>query len=258
MKNKWNVDGQTGYFALCAAIKRAMKNSIDITNPKYYSTITEEQLDEILKADGSDVKVPLLKERVACLHEVGTKLLEKYDGDFKNVVIEAKGSAEKLLAMIVEDFPCFRDEATYNGQRVSIYKRAQILVGDLFACFQDKGLGHFDDLYDSITMFADYRVPQVLVHFGALTYSEELKKDLTNDKLLVNGEQKEVEIRGASIYIVEAAKDKVFAKLTNNYPEISARHVNSILLDHFLWDYRRKNADLLAYIPFHKTLSVYY
>lgn len=243
---------------MCAAIKRAMKNSIDVTNPKFYATITEEQLDEILKSDNPEAKVPLLKERVACLHEVGAKLLEKYDGDFKNVVIAAGGSAKKLLALIVEEFPRFRDEATFNGQKVSIYKRAQILVGDMFACFQDEGLGHFDDLYDSITMFADYRVPQVLVHFGALTYNEELQKGLTADKMLINGEPKEVEIRGASIYIVEVAKEMVVEELKNNHPNIPSKHVNSILLDHFLWDYRRANAELLAYIPFHKTHSIYY
>lgn len=42
-----------------------------------------------------------------------------------------------------------------------------------WACFQGQGYGHFDDL-DQITMFADYRVPQVLVHFGAMSYDDEL------------------------------------------------------------------------------------
>lgn len=199
-----------------------------------------------------------MKERVECLHEVGSKLLEKYDGDFKNVVIAANGSAKKLLELIVEEFPCFRDEADFNGKRVSIYKRAQILVGDIYACFQGEGLGHFDDLNETITMFADYRVPQVLVHFGSLVYSEELKMDLESDKMLPNGDPKEVEIRGASIYIVEAAKEIVLDELKTNHPDIPTKHVNSILIDHFLWDYRRANADFLSYIPFHKTFSVYY
>jgi hypothetical protein len=39
---------------------------------------------------------------------------------------------------------------------VAIYKRAQILIGDIWACFHDQGLGHFKDI-DTITMFADYR-----------------------------------------------------------------------------------------------------
>jgi hypothetical protein len=39
---------------------------------------------------------------------------------------------------------------------VAIYKRAQILIGDIWACFHGEGLGYFSDI-DTITMFADYR-----------------------------------------------------------------------------------------------------
>jgi hypothetical protein len=82
--------------------------------------------------------------------------------------------------------------------------------------------------------------------------------DLKNGKILLNGEEKEVEIRGASIYIVEKAKEIVLKYFLENHPEVNAKHINSILIDHFLWDYRRANAEKLEYIPFHKTYSVYY
>lgn len=39
---------------------------------------------------------------------------------------------------------------------VKIYKRVQILVADIWACFEGKSYGEFNDI-DSITMFADYR-----------------------------------------------------------------------------------------------------
>ena len=35
---------------------------------------------------------------------------------------------------------------------------------------------------DYITMFADYRVPQVLVHFGAMSYDDYLMKVLQEGK----------------------------------------------------------------------------
>uniref|UniRef100_A0A4Y0BWG5 Queuosine 5'-phosphate N-glycosylase/hydrolase n=1 Tax=Anopheles funestus TaxID=62324 RepID=A0A4Y0BWG5_ANOFN len=264
---KWKVDGQTGYFALCAAINRAMREGIDITNPAYYSKITLEQLESILRSDTEDTKAPLLASRVDCLHEVGQVLLERYEGKFENCVRTCDGSAVKLLHRIVEDFPCFRDEAVlkHGGDdgaspletRVSFYKRAQILVGDVWSCFRGEGLGRFEDI-DAITMFADYRVPQVLVHFGTLTYSDELMALLKEDKLLENGCREEIEIRGASIYVVEQLKAMVREKLITSHPDIDPKCVNAILLDHFLWDYRRKHAAELEYIPFHKTISVYY
>lgn len=128
---KWQVNGETGYFALCAAINRAQKNGIDITNPQYYSKITVDELTNILQGDDGVTKVALIKERVKCLHEVGNVLLEKYDGKFENCIIEADHSAKRLLRIICDEFPCFRDEAEWDGIGVSLHKRAQILVGDL-------------------------------------------------------------------------------------------------------------------------------
>lgn len=255
--NKWKVNGATGYFALCAAIKRAIDEGIDITNPRFYSNITLPQLEGILRGDDASTICPLLAERVDCLHQVGAMLLDKYDGRFENCVKAAQGSAQKLLAKVVEEFPCFRDEATFAGERVAIYKRAQILIGDLWSCYRGQGLGHFDDI-QTVTMFADYRVPQVLVHFRSLQYSDELLATLKQDVIMENGCAEEVEIRGASIHIVELLKDQVLTELRENHPTISIDNVNSILLDHFLWDYRRRFAQELEHIPFHKTISVYY
>lgn len=254
---KWKVQGQTGYFALCAAISRAMKEDVDITNPEFFGKITEEKLEHVLRGDDPTTKCPLMAERVQCLHEVGQKLLDKYDGKFENCVLQSKNSAMALLDLIVTEFPCFQDEAEFAGARVAIYKRAQILVGDVWACFRGEGLGQFEDI-QKITMFADYRVPQVLVHYGAMEYSTELLQILNTGILLKNGCEQEVEIRGASIYVVEQLKDMVLKELQEKHPDIPTTKVNSILLDHFLWDYRRKHAVELEYIPFHKTLSVYY
>lgn len=174
---KWKVENNTGYFALCAAINRAIRNGIDITNPKFYSTITESDLKEILESDDGLTEAPLIKERLDCLHEVGQTLLEKYDGNFENCIKLCENSAQKLLTLITTEFPCFRDEATFNGKAVSILKRAQILIGDVWACYRGDSLGKFTDI-GTITMFADYRVPQVLVHFGAIKYSAELMEVL--------------------------------------------------------------------------------
>uniref|UniRef100_T1GD32 Queuosine 5'-phosphate N-glycosylase/hydrolase n=1 Tax=Megaselia scalaris TaxID=36166 RepID=T1GD32_MEGSC len=164
---KWKVDGQTGYFGLCAAITRALKKGVDVTNSKVYSKFTEEELLEILKSDDGETVCPLIKERVECLRQVGSKLLEKYDGRFENCVKICNNESVKLLDLIVTEFPCFADEATFKDKRVSLYKRAQILIGDLWACFEGQGIGYFKDI-DQITMFPDYRVPQVLVHFKSL------------------------------------------------------------------------------------------
>ncbi|XP_044266966.1 queuosine salvage protein [Tribolium madens] len=247
----WTVEGYTGYFALCAAINRALKEKVDILNPKYYSEVSEKDLAKIFRSD-NDVPIPLLQERVKCLHEVGNVLLENFDGSFENCVKKADNSAATLLDLIVNNFKCFKDEATYKDKKIAIYKRAQILIGDIWACFHNEGIGHFKDI-DEITMFADYRIPQTLLYFGVFEYSEDLKKKLQDNKILENGEEDEVEIRACSIHAVELLKEHANKKLTD-------KKINAILIDHFLWDFRREhNKEIVEKkLPFHKTFSIYY
>ncbi|KDR22309.1 hypothetical protein L798_01179 [Zootermopsis nevadensis] len=235
----WNGKTYTGYFALCAAVKRALEDGIPLTDAKFYSQVTSANLGHILRSDNPDAKVPLLEDRVACLHEVGLKLLQKYKGSFVTCLKECNNSAQSLLHLIVEEFPCFRDEANYKGHRVC----------------RGQGLGQFNDI-DTITMFADYRVPQVLIYYGVLKYSDELMELLKSDKLLENGSENEVEIRGCSIQATELVADEVRALLKSQ--DQAGLPVNSILIDHFLWDYRRKHAAKLDFIPFHKTSSIFY
>jgi len=257
-QNKWRVDGQSGYFALCAAIKRAIDNNIPITDPNYYSTITKQDLRNILRGDeGSDV-APMIDERVQNLHEVGRILIQKYNSTFVDCVKSCNGSAEQLLKLIVNDFECFRDEADFHGHRVSFYKRAQILVGDIWAFYKGKDIGEFKDI-DKTTMFADYRVPQVLLHFGAMRYSNPLLSTLQSGIELAPGSAEEIEIRGCSIEVVERVVEVVREEIQkcpnmNLDPSVC----NAIRLDHFLWDYRRQHADQLEIFPFHRVRTIYY
>lgn len=282
----WKGKKYTGYFALCAAVNRALEEGYSITNPKYYSQISLRDLKTILRGDNKLVSVQLLNKRLDCLHEVGLTLLERFDGKFLNCVSASNGSAEKLLRIIVENFPCYKDETHYKGQKVSLYKRAQILIGDIWICFKGQNEGHFNDI-DKLTMFADYRIPQVLVHFNIFHYSDDLMEKLkrglylqfhfslvlqfylhchfSTGVLLDSGSPEEVEIRGCSIHAVELLNKKIKQLKNNIVSNVNQKNssensiiCNSILIDHYLWDYRRQHASELESIPFHRTLSIFY
>lgn len=169
----WKGKSYTGYFALCAAINRAIDEGYAITDASYYSKVSIDDLKKIFRGDDETLGIPLIDERQKCLHEVGKVLLEKFDGSFVNCIKSCGNSAENLLKIIVENFNCFKDEGVYNNVNVSFYKRAQILIGDIWVCCNGKGLGAFHDI-DKITMFADYRIPQVLIHFKTMKYSDDL------------------------------------------------------------------------------------
>lgn len=145
----------------------------------------------------TDEEMPLLAERLDCLREAGRVLYEKYDCRFTNVLAAADGSAARLVNILARDFSCFRDEFPFPGRRrpVRFLKRAQILVAELWACFQGLGYGAFRDM-DKITMFADYRVPQILHSLGCLYYSPPLLTAIQAKTPLESGGGWEMQLRG--------------------------------------------------------------
>lgn len=247
----------TGYWSWVAALNRALDNGIPLTDPSFYANVSKEELCNIFKSD-SDFDVPLFEERLQVLQEAGKVLLKKYDGSFVNCIEKCEGSAQTLMKLVVTDFPSYRDEAEYNGKQVAFYKRAQILIADIWACFEGRSYGEFHDI-DTITMFADYRIPQALVYFDAMVYSKEITEYMKADKMMKTGDRYEMEIRGCSIWATELVCEEA-RKLLQADDATKDTHINSIIIDHYLWDYRRDHADdpKMADIPFHKIRCIYY
>jgi len=114
----------------------------------------------------------MLSERVQVLNEAGKAIQERFHGSFSNAVRDANNSAQvnkdsclpcvsntrtqALVRLITDACTSYKDEAEFAGRHVKVHKRVQILVADLWACFEGEGLGEFHDI-DSVTMFADYR-----------------------------------------------------------------------------------------------------
>nr|XP_033799368.1 queuosine salvage protein-like [Geotrypetes seraphini] len=199
--------------------------------------------------------MPLIDERLRVLREAGNILLEKFGGSYLNCVKQCEKSAQKLLQLVVNNFPSYRDEAIYLGKQVAFYKRAQILVADTWCVLEGKGIGCFHDI-STMTMFADYRIPQALVQFGAMRYSEELMKKLKEGEMFQYRDKQEMEIRGCSIWCIEL----ICKHLTQLLEKKGWKNesVNPVLLDHYLWDYAHDHREALKEIPFHRVRCVYY
>jgi hypothetical protein len=123
-------------------------------------------------------------------------ILKKYKCSFVNCIEAADQSAASLVNILARDFECFRDEVRFEGRKtIRILKRAQILVADLWACFDGFDYGEFYDI-GKITMFADYRIPQILSSLGCLQYSPLLESTMRGKKLIESGHSWEIQIRG--------------------------------------------------------------
>lgn len=78
---------------------------------------------------------------------------QDFEGSVVNLVKEAKGSAAGLVNLLTERFACFDDSFKFERRTVRLLKRAQIFAADLWAAFEGKGYGAFDDI-QKITIFA--------------------------------------------------------------------------------------------------------
>ena len=68
-------------------------------------------------------------------------------------------------------------------------------MADIWACFNGEDYGEFHDI-DKITMFADYRVPQILNSLGCLWYSPLLENAIRRKEIIESGHKWEIQIRG--------------------------------------------------------------
>jgi len=104
----WGSRRLSGYFALAGSLARAMNSGVPLIRAEYLARLSVEALREILGGRG---ELQLMEDRVRILNELGHILLERYNGEV-------------------------RDVAEYLGQRVYFYKRAQIFCADLYGAFE--------------------------------------------------------------------------------------------------------------------------
>jgi hypothetical protein len=187
--------------------------------------------------------LPNLPTRVAFLRELGQALQSEWAGSALVAVRGCRNSAVALVDALVRALPNLRDEAVHarlglpgTAQRVFMYKRAQILVADLWAAFGrrvctagEAGMAHPAAFYDisELTCFPDYRLPQVLRHAGVLVYSPPLASAVDAQQQLPAGGVEEVEIRAATVVAVE--------RLRKTLESTHGRPMACVELDWRLW-----------------------
>lgn len=261
-QTRWSTEYKgerlNGYWAEAAALTRAVEEGYALWDAHYLSEISSADLAAIFRAapsiKGTDrinaastpVLIPLFEQRLANAREVGRVLLERFDGQFAHVIEEARGSAVRLALLLVEHFPSFRDVASFRGQEVRFFKRAQICVADLHSAFGGKHWGALTDM-DQLTIFADYKLPQLLRHSGVLEYHPTLAARIDRLELLEMGGEEEVQIRAATVWACELLRQTMNA--AGHEP------VTAAAIDQQLWLLSQGTVDMR---PYHRTYTMYY
>lgn len=215
--------------------------------------------------------------------------------------------------MVVDVFPSFRDELWLDGRRVMFWKRAQILVAETWAAFYPTPVPFlppsnsqsssaasppsispieietgtttttataphpfFPSGIAQLTMFADYRVPQILHHLSILTYPPSLIHILESHTNVAPGSREEMSVRAASILAVEEIKGEIKRirrgeggddSEVEAEAEAEAETISSVLIDFYLWDLAKRiesgddaieGVQTTQMVPAHRTRSIWY
>jgi hypothetical protein len=243
---EWHSQTLDGYAALAAALTRAVEEGRPLWDAAYLAGLTEDDLRDLLRPTPGSPPIPLFDARLANAREVGRVLLDHYVGQFTNACDAAGGSAPALALLLARDFPSFADIADWQGRRVPFLKRAQICVADLHAAFHGAHWGRFRDL-DQLTVFADYKLPQLLRTAGVLVYTPDLAARIDAYAPIPAGSEDEIEIRAATIWAVELLR-RALAQRGIERPASA--------IDYRLWaESQTKTPDER---PYHRTRTIYY
>ena len=246
-KPKWTISFHEqpydGAFGMMAALSRALDEGYPLLDGTFLARIREDEFRHMLCGN---VPIPLEAERYAILQETGTVLVSEFGGRWHEVVRQAGGSAVRLVELLITHFPSWDDVTQLEGRRVAFYKRAQLAAGMVYQAFGGQGWGAFKD-FGQLTVYADYKLPQVLRKLGILVYDEALSALVDSQTPIPAGSRMEIEIRAATVW----AGEQIRQALAGRAPKITAAHI-----DFWLWETsQRKSPDDR---PYHRTLTTAY
>ncbi|EME78329.1 uncharacterized protein MYCFIDRAFT_58458 [Pseudocercospora fijiensis CIRAD86] len=243
----------TGYNSLVACLRRALDEGIPITTPRFWRSrqCTDELLRRVFRSATAE-PIPLLDDRIEMLRESSDILRRQPDYAVMRLIQKSDGSAGKLVNLLAHHFPCFRDETRFEGRRVRLLKRAQILVADLWAALNGSGLGELHDI-DHLTMFAGANLIALLYLIDCLVRSWTLSS-IREGRSIQHKQSQTLEYRsGCSIWAVELIRREI---LSSHH---EATNINAVLIDFFLYDLaKERDRQGQHAIPHHRTRSIWY
>jgi hypothetical protein len=233
--------------AMLACLHRAINSGIPFFSGEYLAKVTRKDLESVFSGI---IEMPMLDERVTLFNEVGSILVDKYQGRYSTFVRSCAprlyANGDGLLERLTTEFPRFRDVSIYNGSEVHIYKLAQLGIWGMHLALSPRGAWKLEDA-DNLTAFADYIVPVGLRVMGIFEYTPELEKQINSLVEVPRNSQAEIELRASSIYVI--------AKLTE---EINKRRSGMEPLLQPQIDFRFWKTYHATHWPHHLTKTVMY
>jgi len=241
VQDKWTVEYPKGVItkgwqALVSSFDRALGEDTPLLNSQFLSNLSFADTQHLFRSHNKN-NIPLLEARHTFLRQAGEILTKKFNGQIDNLIKQADFNATRIAQLVIDHFPLFNDVAKTNGQTVKFFKRAQICAYDL-SLLPQLELTNLNQL----TVFADYRLPQILHSYEVLQYEKSLADKIANLTLIDPDSREEIEIRAATIWAGE-----LLAQQLNLTPTI---------VDNAIWHLAKNTT--LKMKPHHRTLTTNY
>jgi hypothetical protein len=228
--------------AMIAGVLRAIERDRAWLKADRWRQATPQDIRSIFAGTGN---IPSPDERRRIMNETGAVLSDRFAGRFIDAVDQVAQDASGIVEILAREFTSFRDVGSHSGEPVVFLKRAQICAADLHRTLIANNLKGLSGL-SRLTVFADYRLPQLFRHVGALRLSAELAVTVDQERELAGGSAEEVELRAATIWIADQLVGEIRGK---GHP------IDAWELDYTLWLKARSPE---VRVPHHRTVSIYY
>ena len=242
----WEVEYRgrtwTRTFAMMAGLRRAIDRERAWLSAERWAEATDADVESLFAGTGH---IPQPELRRDILRQTGSILHQRFDGQFDAMVEAEGGDARHVAYRLAECFPSFCDVSHYDAEPVAFLKRAQLCAADLHRTWLANGLAGLTNMA-ALTVFADYRLPQLFRHEGMLRLVDELAGRIERAEVIEAGSLEEIEIRAATVWIGELLCEALRS---------CGRIVSPWQLDFELWV--RAKAPQVT-VPHHRTITPFY
>ncbi len=216
----------------------------DLRDPDALKRVAPDDLDALLAPAPDAASLPMMRERAAGLRELG-QAYERLGGPLQLLAL-SHGNAGRLVDTLVGELPSWEDTRRFGAEVLAFRKRAQLCVAMICACLERRSPAPTEGI-GSLTVFSDYRLPQILRGSGVIRLGDDLAATIEAGQPIPEGSDEEIALRAATIHGGELMRQA----LTPQRPGITALEV-----DHALW---RTAVEREAELPpFHRTRTTAY
>ena len=210
---KYEVEHNGAILSDSEAVIHQVNNTIasgnDISDGEVMAGLSLTDLENIFVGN---IEMPMLKERVEILNNVGKKLVDSYEGSWIKFINSCSPNlyhkGEGLVEKLVTEFPRFNDVTNFEGNEVKFYKLAQLGYWGIYASLGNSDYFEIQDI-NRMSAFADYIVPVALRLFGIINYVDELDNAINKGIEIPESSTKEVEIRAHSLYATAILTEEI-------------------------------------------------